>query len=118
MLGALLVVVMTAPTLTHPATVGRVDTNDGRFSIWNVAWIDHAVTTDPSHLLDANIFHPHTGTLAYVFPVEPGDKEHATEFWADVKDRGKLEAFLKEHAWEETKTTYDIGDGMTLCIKR
>jgi hypothetical protein len=65
LLGALLVVVMTAPTLTHPATVGRVDTNDGRFSIWNIAWIDHALTTDPAHLLDANIFYPHTGTLAY-----------------------------------------------------
>lgn len=64
-IGALLVVVMTAPTLTHPTTVGRVDTNDGRFSIWNIAWVDHALTTDPAHLLDANIFFPHTGTLAY-----------------------------------------------------
>lgn len=64
-IGALLVVVMTAPALTHPTSVGRVDTNDGRFSIWNIAWIDHALLTDPAHLLDANIFSPHTGTLAY-----------------------------------------------------
>ncbi len=63
--GALLVVVLTAPTLTRPTTVGRVDTNDGRYSIWNVAWIDHALLTDPAHLLDANIFWPHRGTLAY-----------------------------------------------------
>jgi len=64
-IGAVLIVGMTAPTLTHPTTVGRVDTNDGRFSIWNIAWIDHALTTNPVHLLDANIFYPHTGTLAY-----------------------------------------------------
>jgi hypothetical protein len=64
-LGALLVVVMTAPTLTHLTRVGRVDTNDGRFGIWNIAWIGHALSTDPAHLLDANIFSPHTGTLAY-----------------------------------------------------
>ncbi|MEO8484372.1 MAG: hypothetical protein ABI634_19350 [Acidobacteriota bacterium] len=64
-IGALLVLVMTAPTLTHLTTVGRVDTNDGRFGIWNIAWIAHALTTDPKHILDANIFYPHTGTLAY-----------------------------------------------------
>lgn len=65
LVGAVLVVLMTAPMLTRPQSVGRVDTNDGRFSIWNVAWIDHALLTDPRHLLDANIFSPHTGTLAY-----------------------------------------------------
>ncbi len=64
-IGAVLVVVMTAPTLTRLTSVGRFDTNDGRFSIWNIAWIDHALLTAPSTLLDANIFYPHTGTLAY-----------------------------------------------------
>lgn len=64
-LGAALVVVLTAPTLTRLTTVGRFDTNDGLFSIWNIAWIDHALLTAPSRLLDANIFYPHTGTLAY-----------------------------------------------------
>jgi hypothetical protein len=63
--GAFLVAVMTAPTVTRITGVGRVDTNDGRFSIWNIAWIDHALLSSPSHLLDANIFYPHTGTLAY-----------------------------------------------------
>ena len=56
---------MTAPTLTRLTTVGRFDTNDGLFSIWNVAWIDHALLTAPASLLNANIFSPHTGTLAY-----------------------------------------------------
>jgi hypothetical protein len=56
---------MTAPTLTRLTTVGRFDTNDGLFSIWNIAWIDHALLTAPASLLNANIFYPHTGTLAY-----------------------------------------------------
>jgi hypothetical protein len=55
--------------LTYPLAfkLGRVarDDGDGRFSIWNVAWVAHALTTDPVHVFDANIFYPHTGTLAY-----------------------------------------------------
>src|SRR5262245_12496700 len=65
MLGALLVIALTYPTIPRATSVGRLDSNDGRFSIWNIAWIDHALLTDPRHLLDANIFWPHTGTLAY-----------------------------------------------------
>jgi hypothetical protein len=64
-LAAVLVVVLTYPTVPGFATMGRLDTGDGRFSIWNVGWIDHALTTSPAHVLDANIFYPHTGTLAY-----------------------------------------------------
>jgi hypothetical protein len=60
-----LVFVFTYPTLPGLSHMGRLDTSDGRYSIWNVGWIDHALTTDPAHLLDANIFYPHTGTLAY-----------------------------------------------------
>ncbi len=63
--GALLVLILTAPTLTHLTSVGRLDTNDGRYSIWNIAWIDHALLEDPANLLNANIFWPHRGTLAY-----------------------------------------------------
>lgn len=58
-----------AIALTYPLAfkLGRVarDDGDGRFSIWNVAWVAHALTTDPLHVFDANIFYPHTGTLAY-----------------------------------------------------
>jgi len=63
--GFVLVTILTWPTVPGLGTYGRVDTGDGRYSIWNVGWIDHALLTDPSHLLDANIFYPHTGTLAY-----------------------------------------------------
>jgi hypothetical protein len=65
LVGLGLVAILTAPTLTHLTSVGRLDTNDGRFSIWNIGWIGHALLTRPSDLLNANIFVPHTGTLAY-----------------------------------------------------
>lgn len=65
LVGGVLVWLLTAPTLTLPAQVGRIDTNDGRHGIWNVAWVARTLTTQPRRLLDANIFHPHTGTLAY-----------------------------------------------------
>lgn len=63
--GALLVTILTYPLVPKMGTVGRFDNGDGRFSIWNVAWVSRALVTDPAHLLDANIFHPHPGTLAY-----------------------------------------------------
>jgi len=55
-LAAVLVTVLTYPTVPGLGRMGRLDTGDGRFSIWNVGWIDHALTTNPAHLLDANIF--------------------------------------------------------------
>ena len=33
--------------------------------MWNVAWVAHALTTDPRDLYDANIFHPHRHALAF-----------------------------------------------------
>ncbi|HEY2151875.1 MAG TPA: hypothetical protein VGH34_13775 [Vicinamibacterales bacterium] len=38
--------------------------DDGLFSIWRLAWIAHALPGG-SHLFDANIFYPHTRTLAF-----------------------------------------------------
>jgi hypothetical protein len=63
--GLVLVVAMTWPTVPGFTSVGRLDSGDGKFSIWNVGWVAHALLTDPRHVLDANIFSPHTGTLAY-----------------------------------------------------
>jgi len=45
--------------------VYRPDNGDGHYSIWNVAWVAHALLDSPRELLNANIFHPHRGTLAY-----------------------------------------------------
>ena len=39
--------------------------NDPHFSTWRLAWIAHALRTDPRHLFDANIFWPERRTLAY-----------------------------------------------------
>jgi hypothetical protein len=45
-----------------------VDNADTRLIIWNVAWVARTMVIDPLHLFDANIFYPHTGTLAYSEP--------------------------------------------------
>jgi hypothetical protein len=63
--GAVLAAILSYPTIVRPGSVARVDTDDGKFSVWNVAWVAHALLTDPRHVFDANIFYPHTGTLAY-----------------------------------------------------
>jgi uncharacterized membrane protein YhaH (DUF805 family) len=65
LLGAILVAFMTAPMITRPASVGRLDTNDGHYAIWNVAWVAHAILDPEARVFDANIFAPHRGTLAY-----------------------------------------------------
>jgi hypothetical protein len=62
---ALLTVALTWPIAPRLATAGRIDSGDGRYSIWNVAWVAHALTTDPRILFDANIFHPHPRALAF-----------------------------------------------------
>lgn len=61
----LLVVVLTWPLVPRFDRIGRVNTGDGQFAIWNVAWVAHALTTDASRLFHANIFYPHRYTLAY-----------------------------------------------------
>jgi hypothetical protein len=60
-----LTIVMTWPLAAGFGRLGRTLPGDGPYAIWNVAWVAHALTTDPTHLLDANIFHPHPRTLAY-----------------------------------------------------
>ncbi len=62
---AVLTSVFTYPIAFKLGRVGRVDNGDGQLSIWNVAWVAHALAVDPRHVFDANIFYPHRGTLAY-----------------------------------------------------
>jgi hypothetical protein len=38
---------------------------DAQYSVWNVAWVAHALLTDPLNTFNANIFYPHQGTLVY-----------------------------------------------------
>jgi hypothetical protein len=58
-------IVFTWPLILGFDRLGRTAPGDGPYAIWNVAWVAHALTTDPVHLLDANIFHPHRRTLTY-----------------------------------------------------
>jgi len=59
-------VLMTWPLASDIGHLGRTqNSGDARFAVWNVAWVAHALTTDPEDLFDANIFHPHRRTLAF-----------------------------------------------------
>ena len=58
-------VVLTYPLAFHLGSIGRLNTDDGRWSIWVIAWVAHALTTHPFHVFDANIFYPHRLALAF-----------------------------------------------------
>jgi hypothetical protein len=62
---AILTIALTYPLAFRLGSIGRINTADGQFSIWNVAWVARTVVVDPLHVFDANIFYPHRGTLAY-----------------------------------------------------
>jgi hypothetical protein len=57
--------VFTYPYIINFSNAGRLDTNDGRWSIWVVSWVAHALTTDPLQVFRANIFYPHPNALAF-----------------------------------------------------
>jgi hypothetical protein len=63
-----LTVAMTWPLAPKIGRGGRIDSGDGQQSIWNVAWVAHALVTNPRGLFDANIYHPHRNTLAFLEP--------------------------------------------------
>lgn len=64
--GALvLTTVLTYPLVPRLDHVGRLNSNDGRLSIWNVAWVADALIVHPSRLYDANIFYPAKHALAF-----------------------------------------------------
>ena len=60
-----LAVVLTYPLAFRIDSIGRVNTDDGRWSIWVVSWVAHALVTNPFGVFDANIFYPHRSTLAF-----------------------------------------------------
>lgn len=57
--------VFTYPYIVNFGNAGRLDTNDGRWSIWVISWVAHALTTDPGSIFRANIFYPHDNALAF-----------------------------------------------------
>jgi hypothetical protein len=60
-----LAVVHTWPLASAPGRLSRNDNADTILNEWSVAWVAHQALHDPAHLVDANIFHPERGTLAY-----------------------------------------------------
>src|SRR5205085_2354885 len=64
-----LAVAHTWPLASAPGTWSRNDTGDTVLHEWIMAWVAHAVVTDPIHLYDANIFYPERNTLAYSDPL-------------------------------------------------
>lgn len=68
LLAVVLAIYFTWPLALRPAGLGRIEMGDGQFSVWNVAWVAHALTTPGVDLFDANIFYPHHRTLAYSEP--------------------------------------------------
>jgi hypothetical protein len=55
----------TWPLLTHLDTHIASDPLDPLLCAWILAWDVHALTTDPMHLFDANIFYPVKRSLAF-----------------------------------------------------
>ncbi len=60
-----LAVVMTWPLAGGLDRLGRTDSGDGKFTIWNIAWVARTLVEQPRNVFDANIFYPHDNTLAY-----------------------------------------------------
>ena len=61
---AALSVLMTWPLAANMKGLARTS-GDGLYSIWNVAWVAHALVTNPLEIFEANIFYPHPHSLAY-----------------------------------------------------
>jgi hypothetical protein len=59
-----LTVVMTWPQAAHIITHAHGH-YDVYFNMWRIAWIAHALTSQPLRLFDANIFYPEPRTLTY-----------------------------------------------------
>jgi hypothetical protein len=64
-----LAVVHTWPLSSAPATLSRNDNKDTVLNTWALAWVAHALVTDPHHVLDGNIFYPERRTITFSDPV-------------------------------------------------
>jgi hypothetical protein len=79
----LLTAVVTWPQcLSMRTKVGAHD--DPLFSMWRLAWVAHALVTDPRHLFDGNIFYPARNTLAFSDAMMVEGLLAAPLFWLGV----------------------------------
>ena len=78
-----LTMLLTWPQPLHMAT--RVWSHDDPlFSIWRLAWVAHALSTNTARLFDGNIFHPTANTLTFSDAMMLEGALAAPAFWADV----------------------------------
>ncbi|MEH1102169.1 hypothetical protein [Micromonospora sp. CPCC 205561] len=63
--GLLLAVVLTWPTMRHPASTVPGDIGDPTLQAWQMAWGGHALLSNPSGLWHSNTFFPERYTFAY-----------------------------------------------------
>jgi len=61
----ILTAALTYPLVARIDRIGRVNTADGFYAMWNVAWVADALIVNPSRLFDANIFYPAKRALAF-----------------------------------------------------
>ncbi|MGE3841914.1 MAG: hypothetical protein AB7I50_10030 [Vicinamibacterales bacterium] len=61
----LLAVVHTWPLATAPSLLTRHDNADAWLNEWTLAWVAHAMVTQPWQIFDANIFYPARDSLAF-----------------------------------------------------
>ncbi len=65
-LAAVLLAVITSwPLLLHLPSRISPDLGDPVRTAWQIAWVGHAMLTDPLHLFDSNAFYPHPLSLAF-----------------------------------------------------
>jgi hypothetical protein len=60
-----LALVHTWPLVSAPGTLSRTDNADTMLNQWILAWVAHALVTNPLDLFHANIFYPEPRTLAF-----------------------------------------------------
>lgn len=64
-----LAVLHTWPLMAPPWRQAMTYHADVQLNSWILAWVAHALATDPRHLFDGNLFWPEPGTLAYSEPL-------------------------------------------------
>jgi hypothetical protein len=62
---AALSVVHSWPLASNPAGLARLDNHDAELNTWIIAWVPHALATNPLGLFEAPIFHPESHALAF-----------------------------------------------------
>jgi len=63
--GLVLAVITTWPLVLHMGTRIAPDLGDPVRTVWQVAWVGHAMLHQPLHIFDSNAFYPHTLSLAF-----------------------------------------------------